>query len=587
MPALKVLAFDGLVPRTSPTMLGEAQAQIADNVKLTSQELRAWRGPTFVQGTAITPQTIYKLYGGGSPLWLSWPTEVDVVPGPLADTTESRIYLTGAAAYPQKTNRALAEVGTYYRMGVPAPTTKPTVVASGGTGSTETRAYVYTHVATFGAVQEESAPSPASDLITVLTGGTVSVSSFAVAPAGYNITSRRIYRTVTGATTDSYQFVAEIPVATTSYADSLPFAELGEVIATIGWNPPPDDLKGLIALPGGYLAGFVGNTIYFSEPYYPHAWPVRYALSVAFPIKGLAAYGSSIAVMTDKNPYIINGSAPGFLSLEQLPMEEPCLSKSSIASDEQGVIYASPNGLIGIGSGARGNLTRDLFTRDEWQALTPGLMHGAVYGGQYFGIFPNLDDGEALVLNRDDRPALCNIELNATAVHVDAREGKLYYAAAADGDIYLADSDDVRPLTYVWRSKRFVFPQPTSFSVVRMDADFDQLLDPGLYNAIVAEIAAENAVAWASPLLGEINATPMNTHDINGSTMQNLPTLAGARSVQLLVYADGELKVTMDLQSMHPVRLPAFKSRAIEFELSGNIDVRSITFATTVPELYV
>ena len=47
----------------------------------------------------------------------------------------------------------------------------------------------------------------------------MTVSGFAAVPAGnYNITGRRIYRTVVGATTVSYLFVAEIPVATASYA---------------------------------------------------------------------------------------------------------------------------------------------------------------------------------------------------------------------------------------------------------------------------------------------------------------------------------------------------------------------------------
>lgn len=567
-------------------MLEETQAQIADNVKLYSQELRSWRGPTRVQATSITPLTIYKLYGSGTPLWLSWPLDVDVVPGPLADTTESRIYLTGAAATPQKTNYALASANTYYPLGVPAPAAGPTVSPSGGAGSSETRAYVYTYLATFGAVTEESAPSPPSSTITVLTGGTVTVNGFTAPPGGYNITGRRIYRTVTGNTTDTYEFVAEIPLATASYADSLTVTQLGEVLPSLGWLPPPDALKGLIALPGGFLAGFVGNTVYFSEPFYPHAWPVAYAISVPFQIKGLAAYGSSIAVMTEKNPYIINGSAPGFLSAEKLPMEEPCVSKYTIASDEQGVIYASPNGLIGIGSTSRGNLTRDLYTRDEWAALNPGLMRGAMYAGRYFGIFPDLTSGTAIILNRDDRPALSKLDLQATAVHVDAREGNLYFAKADDGDIYLADSDEVRPLSYVWRSKRFVYPQATSFSAVRVDADFDQLLDESVYNELAALAAAKNAIAWLSPLNGEFNATTLNTFDINGSTMTNVPSMASARSVQLLIYGDGQLVATLSITSMGPVRIPAFKSRALEFELTGNLDVRSIIFATTVPELF-
>lgn len=586
MPALKVLGFDGLVPRTSATMLADNQAQVADNVKLYSQELRSWRGPALTDGTATFPQTIYKFYNSGAPLWLKWSTLVDVVPGPLADVSEYRLYLTGNAAYPQKTNLALLGSSTYYRMGVPAPTGAPSVAPSGGTGTAEDRVYVYTYLATFGTVIEESAPSPASALVSVLPGGTVTVGTFTAPPGGYNITGRRIYRSVAGLTTDSYEFVAEISLATISYADSLTVAQLGEALGTIGWTMPPDALTGLVALPGGYLAGFVNNTVYFSEPFFPHAWPARYGISIPFKIIGLAAYGSSLVVMTEKNPYIINGSAPGFLSAERVPMEEPCVAKQSIASDQDGVVYASPNGLIGIGSGFRGNLTRDLFTRDEWQAISPGQLRGAMYASQYFGIFPALANGRALVLNRGDKPALSRLDMNALAVHIDARESSLYFADADDGMIYQADADDVRRLSYVWRSKRIVYPQATSWSAVRLDADFDQLLDDDLLNAQIAAAAAHNAAAWGSPLKGELNAVPLNTYDVNGSTLQNVPLPAAARSVQLLLYSDGSLAASLSINSMDPVRLPAFKGRTFEFELAGNLDVRAITFGTTVAELF-
>jgi len=590
VPQLKVLGFDGLRPRMSPTLLDDNQAQVADNVKLYSGELRAWRGATKVVTTAITPLTIYKLYGSGAPIWLSWATDVDVVRGPLADDDESRIYLTGdpghAGPGPQKTNYAGAAANTFYPMGVPAPTVKPNVAAAGGSGTAESRAYVYTYVVTFGAVLEESAPSPPSSTISVLPGGTVTVNGFTVPPVGWNVTHRRIYRTVTGQTTDSYEFVTEIPLATTTFADNLTVAQLGEALSTIGWTPPPDDLKGLISVAGGFLAGFVGNTIYFSEPFYPHAWPIRYAISIPEAVIGLAAYGSSIAVMTDGFPYILNGSGPGYLSAEKLPMLEPCVSKTSITSDEQGVIYASPNGLIAIGSGMRGNMTRDLYTRDEWAEVNPAIMRGAMYAGKYFGIFPALSDGRALVMNRDDRPALSNLDLNATAVHIDARESNLYFAGATDGDIYLVDADEVHPISYQWRSKRYRLPTSTSWSACTVDADFDQALNEDVYNAQVAAVAAANSIAWGQPLRGALNETMSNTFDLNGSTLLNVPSLASARSVQLLLYNEGHLEATLDVRSMSPFRLPAFKGRVFEFELAGNIDVRSIIFGTTVQELY-
>jgi hypothetical protein len=190
------------------------------------------------------------------------------------------------------------------------------------------------------------------------------------------------------------------------------------------------------------------------------------------------------------------------------------------------------------------------------------------------------------VLNRGDKPAYSRLDLNATADHIDAREGNLYYGDAADGMIYQADADEVDRLNFVWRSKRVVFPKESSFSIVRVDADFSQLQDDDIYNVRVAAIAAANAIAWGQPLKGALNETVLNYFDINGSTLQNQPTTAAARSLQLLVYGDEVLQATLDISSLGPLRLPAFRSRSFEFELAGNIDVRSIQFATTVAELW-
>lgn len=591
MPALKLYGFDGEQPRTSATALGDNQAQTANNVKLYSKELRYWRGPSLEHTTSITPATIFKLYGTGGPIWLAWEQQVDVARSPLADTTESRIYYTGNGT-PKKTNYAMAASGaepypaTYLELGVPAPTNPPAVSTTGGSGSTETRAYVYTFVSEFGTIVEESAPSPASALVNVLTGGSVTVTTFDSPPVGnYNITKIRIYRTVTGATTDSYQYVTELSVGTTSYIDTLTAAQLGETISTIGWLPPPSDLEGLIALPNGVLAGFVGNTVYFSEPYYAHAWPRAYAISVPSNVVGLGSFGATIVVATERHPYIINGGTPGAMSAEEQPFVEPCVGRRTITSDEFGVMYASPNGLVSIGYAQRGVITNGLFRRDEWQALNPSLIRAAIYDGKYFGIYPGLSAGKALVISRDDVPALSFLELNATAVHVDDQQATLYVAKDTDGDIYQVDADEMHPISYQWKSKRFFLPTPTTFSALRMDADFDQTTDADAYNETVAEIAAENATLWASPLHGAINEAALNTYDVNGSTLINVPPAATSRTVQVVLYGDGELAAQLQVSSLSPLRIPPFKSRDFEVEILGNVNVRSLVIGTTVREL--
>jgi hypothetical protein len=95
----------------------------------------------------------------------------------------------------------------------------PTVTAS---------SYVYTFVNDLG---EESAPSPASATVRRPDGVTVTVTTATAVPSGisseYGITTKRIYRSETGNTGTAFRFVAEIPLATETYDDSLKTDQLG------------------------------------------------------------------------------------------------------------------------------------------------------------------------------------------------------------------------------------------------------------------------------------------------------------------------------------------------------------------------
>ena len=596
MAVVRVMAFDGLIPRLSPTLLGDNFSQVAENVKLHSRELRYWRGPSLAYDAPGSGyKTLYKLYNSaGASVFLLWATDVDVVPGPVADTSESRIYYTGSGS-PKKTNYAMATSGappyptTYLELAVPKPSAAPSaVVTTPGSGTAETRAYVFTYVSTFGAVKEESQPSDPVSVTVQPVGATVTIGTFPALPVGaYNITHRRIYRTVVGSVTVEYEFVAEITVATASYADSLSVTQLGEVLPSTGWNPPPATLAGLVALPSGTLAGFVGNTVYFSEPFFPHAWPAAYAITLPVAnIIGLGVIGSSLAVMTDTIPILIHGGIPGEMYTEQVQLREPCLSKNTISMDEDGLIYASPNGLVGIAQDGRGLLTQNLFTRDEWQALTPVTMKSVVLQGRYFGVFPNEVPARAMILSRSDPPALSFMQLPAAAMHVDARNAVLYYVNDTTGDVYQLDADETMPLSYEWRSKRWHLDAAQTFSVLRLDANYSQLGDAATYNAQAAAIAAANAAVFATGnLMGELNATALNVYEVDGSAMLNQPQFASARTLQVVIYGDQEVVANLTIDSLDPVRIPAFKARELEFSIFGNVWVRSIHMATTMDEL--
>lgn len=599
MPAIKIQGFTGIAPRVSSALLSDNGAQAANNVKLQSGELRPWHKPLEVEDAgAAGAQTIYKLEGpNGSASWLSWATDVDVVTSPLGDQADYRFYYTGSGT-PKKSNWAMATTGAgarpvaSYEMGVPAPTAAPTLAAAGGTAPLETRSYIVTFVSTFGALKEESAPSPPATVSCNAAGSTVTVNGFSAPPAGaYNVTHRRIYRSVTGATTSPYMQVAELPVSDTTYADTKTIVQLGPVLGSLYFTPPPADLRGLVSLPNGIMAGFTKNEIWFSEPYSPHAWPVTYQLSIEFPIVGLGVYGTTLVVCTTKNPYLITGSHPASMSQEKLSMTQACVSKRSIAFDQYGVLYASPYGMVSIGPGVQDLITTDILTPDEWRTYYPASFTSMIYGNYYMAFYNNAGERNAIVLARNnDSPPMTNFDFPATALYIERATGNLFACSAQDNAIHQIDADPLNSTVFEWTSKKFVLSAPVSFACLQVNADFDDLADVTAYNSAVAEAIAANAALFAAGstgmMGGEYNGAMYNTYMYGANQMITPPVQADLRSIRAIVYGDGVQVCSIPVVSLDPVRMPAsFKAHNWEVTLSGNSPVRSFAMATSIMEL--
>ena len=429
-------------------------------------------------------------------------------------------------------------------------TSAPTVTLSGGGGSgatveaslldvAETRSYVYTHVTEFGTVAEESAPSPASIVECNYEGDTITISGFSTPPTGnYNFKYRRIYRSVVGASSLNYQLVAEIPIATSSYNDTKNGTELGATLTSLYYTPPPSTLQGLVAMPNGVLAGFTGNEIWFCEPYLPHAWPSIYTLTTEYPIVGLGVFNNSLFVGTTKHPYLVTGTTPSSMYQEKLPMLQPCVSKKSIASDQFGVLYASPNGLVGIGPGLQDVISTPLYTRDEWQALNPSSMIGRIYNNMYFGFYNVGGTYNSIVMMRGDIPPLSTLTATAKGAFVDQVTGQVYILSNVDNKVYALDSSTTTNTVYNWKSKRFTLPKPMNFSSLQVHANYAYMAaTPGSY-------------------------------------------------INVKVYADGVKVFDSNITGPSPVRMASgFKGYDWEVEFTGNVPVRRFAMATTTTEL--
>ena len=331
--------------------------------------------------------------------------------------------------------------------------------------------------------------------------------------------------------------MAEIPVAQSSYTDTKSVTALGVSLTSLYYAPPPSTLQGLIAMPNGMMAGFTGNQIWFCEPYLPHAWPSNYMLTTEYPIVGLGVFNNSLLVGTTRNPYLITGSTPTSMAQEKLPMVQPCVSKRSITSDQFGVLYASPNGLVSVAPGSLDVMSNALFTRDEWQAINPSSLVGAIYNNMYLGFYNASGTRNSFVIMRGDNPPLANFDSAARAAFVDASTGTLYVLNNNDNKIYSLDTNTTTNTVFQWKSKKFLHPKPVSYAALQVHADYAYM--------------AANSGSY----------------------------------ITVTIYADGTSIFSGNITSDTPVRIAPSRAYIWEIQVTGNVPVRMVGIATSMAEI--
>ena len=242
--------FSGIAPGVSPRLLADQFAQTAVNIDFQSGRLT----PVSTDTVEFTLQNSSRnsIYFYRDANWLEWAEAgVKAVTGPIPGDTNERLYWTGED-YPRMGTVVSIVAGSAgypansYRLGVPAPANAPIISKTGDADETQTPddvAYVYTFVTAYG---EEGPPSPASNVLERTDTETVTVPMPSLDhPSGnYNFGTgalKRIYRSNTGSTNTTFQFVAEVPFTTTSYNDTTSSFALGEVLPSDTWIGPPDD----------------------------------------------------------------------------------------------------------------------------------------------------------------------------------------------------------------------------------------------------------------------------------------------------------------------------------------------------------
>lgn len=468
----------------------------------------------------------------------------------------------------------------------------------------EARSYVYTYISAYG---EESPPSPAT-VVTGWSNGTWTIDLFQPPPDQLGVTRNlvgiRLYRSVTGTggATTYFQVTpvgGDLPITQASYSDIITddLVVTNTQLASQLYNPPPEDLQGIIAMPNGMAVGWRNNEIWFAQPYLPHAWPASNVLTTEYPIVGLGVTGNSVVACTAGSPYIATGTDPSQMTGLKIQVSEPCHSRGSIIGNNDGVYYCSPNGLILVTQyGAVTNTSELWITREAWQQLTPQKNVRAVFlVSQYFalGTIRNGDasvaqQGFTIELNPADAQSFSiwpqpgghrlgfNLLSSPNGFNVENLRLDPWSAVCLvmqNDQVYQYDFTDPAPVrqTYTWRSKLYQQKSKKNFSAMRV------------WFSIPSGTPAQSALRNTAP-----------TDDASWNTLG-----AGQYGI-IRVYAGfgtgqptGDTNPPLQLVTCREIRTPqellrilaGFKAETWQFEITARVPISNVQIATSVKAL--
>ena len=352
----------------------------------------------------------------------------------------------------------------------------PPVISRNGTldnQNTEYVQYAFTWVTSLG---EETGPSPLSNIIQVSPGNTVDVGNMptTVPVPDRFITKKRIYRSVTGSSgvADLY-FVAEINATDPTFIHNMTTHPPAEALPTKLYGPAPTNLRGLTMLPNGIMAGFAGKQLCFSDPYLPHSWPGTYRLTVDNPIIGLAAFGTTLAVLTTGNPYLVQGLTPDAMAMQKMEQPFPCMSKDGIVDMGYSAIYPSTDGLVMVSEQGAQLISKGIWTREQWLAMQPTTFVAARFGTQYGFTYtpPAGGPGKHLIFIDPSAPqsGITRAAEQPRSLYTHVESGKTYWLASGGFVVRAFDAPGEPKRNYRWRSKPIRLDFPTGYGAIRID----------------------------------------------------------------------------------------------------------------------
>ena len=555
MTGFSLQTFGGKAPKIYSRLLPNDMATVATNVRLDTGRLEPWKGNASSSINATSPTNFTQLgvktiFKHSSNIWIAVDQVVDILESPIAEDPHNRIYYSGfdigGFSNPLMQIADQVDDNIFFRLGIPlapnlatTPTLTPTSSSVSATETPSARSYIYTFVSAFG---EEGQPSTAqtNQILSVFSDQTVTI-TFPVAPSGqHKLAKRRLYRTDADGT---FRQVADIDIPLdsdgnidesssnlTTFVDDKTDSELGEPNETADFDPPPDSdatahpeghMEGLKSMNNGVFAGFAGKTVLFSVPFQPHAFPKKFQLTVQSPVVGLAPLSNGLMVLTKGKPVLVQGTDPASMAMVEIDSAQSCVSRRSIVDMGDFSVYASPDGLVLASESGVELITEQIFTRDQWQALSPSSIHAYYWEGHYIGFYKisNTEKGGFVFDPRGGKNSFVDLSFYADAGFSDLENDELYLVVNNNFVEFASGSN----LSYTWKSKEFYNARPINPAVAQVECD------------------------------------------------------SYSPSVTFKLFADNSLKHTQTVTSADPFKLPSgYKENAFHVEVTGSVPINQI-----------
>lgn len=571
-----ITGFGGQLPRVTSYGLPTNMAARATNAKLVSGEVRGIHSLSTVHDFSdIAITNAFRIPFSPADLWLGFEDpDAVVVRSPLVNDGFKRYYIHEPGLPVRYNTEARIVAGDpAFLLGVPQPGSACAIASIvGGAVPVATRVYTYTFVSAYGEEGPPAAPSAEGTGNDDATWNLDTISAAVPDASERNITLKNIYRTVTAASGNAdFYFVAQIPIADTTYADTktdLEVASLGIVLESTFWFPPEADMEGMTSFPGGVLLGWRDSTVFMTVPYRPHAWNPLYNVSAEFPVVGIGVTGTTAVLATQGKPAAITMTAPENAALQKIEAAEPCLSRGSVVGTPEGVYYASQNGLMFFGTSGFANATQGMITKEEWLAqFAPTTLRACRYQTDYIGL---TQPGVGYVISgADQQQGLIELSdlLGASNIQNDIWSGEVYLIA--NGQVFKWDDATTTEVAWRWATKRFFFPYEINIGAIRLGTQ-------QRYYSLLAVKPDADSLFVATPDAVAGMGAPANT----------IPALPGWAIFVLRVYRDGGLVLVRYVTDADTIRLPAdTKSQDWQFEIWGRYPMAKLEFAETAKEL--